>query len=121
MSSGTVSMHCALAAIPGAVVYRANPVTYLLGRMLVKVRWLGIANLLLGQPMYPEYLQGAARPETLAREVRDCLDNPARLGQTARHAQRLREILREPAGGTVSDWLERELEKPGADAPHLGN
>ncbi len=109
MSSGTMSMHCALEAIPGAVVYRANPVTYLLGRMLVRVPWLGIANLLLREPMYPEYLQGAARPETLARELRDCLDNPARRERTARYADRLRTILHEPAGGTVADWLEREL------------
>jgi lipid-A-disaccharide synthase len=52
-SSGTMSMHCALAAIPGAIAYRANPLTYALGRMLVRVPYLGIANLLLGEPMYP--------------------------------------------------------------------
>jgi lipid-A-disaccharide synthase len=120
MSSGTISMHCALAAIPGAIVYRANPLTYLFGRLLVKVRWLGIANLLLREPMYPEYLQAAAKPESLAREVRDCLDNPARCAQTARHARRLREILREPAGCTVADWLERELGKSGPDVPDRG-
>jgi lipid-A-disaccharide synthase len=108
-SSGTMSMHCALAAIPGAVVYRANPVTWLLGRMLVNVQWLGIANLLLREPMYPEYLQAAANPGALARELRDCLANPARAAQTARHAARLREILCAPAGGTVAGWLEREL------------
>jgi lipid-A-disaccharide synthase len=110
-SSGTMSMHCALAAIPGAIVYRANPVTYLLGRMLVKVQWLGIANLLLREPMYPEYLQGAAKPEALARELRDCLENPARRGQTACQAGRLRAILRAPATGTAADWLERESER----------
>jgi lipid-A-disaccharide synthase len=108
-SSGTMSMHCALAAIPGAVVYRANPLTWQLGRLLVRVPWLGIANLLLREPMYPEYLQTAAKPEALAAELRDCLGNPARQHQTARHARRLREILRAPATGTAADWLDREL------------
>ena len=50
-SSGTMSMHCALAGIPGVVTYRADPLTYLIGRMLVKVEYLGIANLLLKLPM----------------------------------------------------------------------
>lgn len=104
-SSGTMSMHCALAAIPGAIAYRANPLTYLLGRMLVKVEYLGIANLLLREPMYPEYLQGAATSAALAAELRDCLENPLRLARTREQAARLRASLTKPAGGTASDWL----------------
>ncbi|MFH1496765.1 MAG: lipid-A-disaccharide synthase, partial [Verrucomicrobiota bacterium] len=42
MSSGTMSLHVALAGIPGAVAYRANPLTYLIGKMLVKIPYLGI-------------------------------------------------------------------------------
>lgn len=109
-SSGTMSMHCALAGIPGAVVYRANPLTYLLGRMLVKVPYLGIANLLLDEPMYPEYLQGAATPRALGDELCDCLENPARLARTRAQMERLRAILRQPADGTASDWLLRQME-----------
>ncbi len=108
-SSGTMSMHCALAGIPGAIAYRANPVTYLLGRWLVQVPYLGIANLLLGEPMYPEYLQGAARPERLAHELAACLDDPARRTRTAEQARRLHVVLRQPASGTAGDWLERQL------------
>jgi lipid-A-disaccharide synthase len=104
-SSGTMSMHCALAGIPGAIAYRANPLTYLLGRMLVKVKYLGIANLLLDEPMYPEYIQGAATPAALARELRDCLENPDRVARTQEHATRLRNILREPAGVDAAGWL----------------
>lgn len=108
-SSGTMSMHCALAGIPGAIVYRANPLTYLLGRMLVQVEYLGIANLLLGEPMYPEFIQGAATPEALAAELRACLHDPARLERTAAQAQSLRELLSVPASGTAADWLFRRL------------
>lgn len=110
-SSGTMSMHCALAAIPGAIAYRANPLTYLIGRLLLKVPYLGIANLLLKEPMYPEYIQGAATPEALAREVKDCLENPARLARTREQAQRLRDGLRRPATGTAADWLARQIER----------
>ncbi len=108
-SSGTMSMHCALAGIPGAVAYRANWLTYLLGRMLVRVEHLGIANLLLGEPMYPEFIQGAATPRALAAELRDCTTTAARVARTAAQAARLRALVAQPAGGTAADWLARQF------------
>ncbi len=108
-SSGTISMQCALAGIPGAVVYRANPLTYLIGRRLVRVRHLGIANLLLDEPMYPEFIQGAARPAALAAELRACVHDPARREKAARQAAELRSRLAQPAGRTAGEWMERCL------------
>jgi lipid-A-disaccharide synthase len=109
-SSGTMSMHCALAAIPGAIAYRANPLTYLMGRMLVKVEYLGIANLLLGEPMYPEYIQHAATPAVLATELRAAVQDPTRRDRTVAQAARLRELLSVPAAATAGGWLQRQLE-----------
>lgn len=112
-SSGTMSMHCALAGIPGAIVYRIDPLTYLLGRMLVTVPYLGIGNLLLRSaneaPMYPEYIQGAARPAELAAELRACLEDPARRARAAEAAGRLRLLLSQPAGASASSWLAAQL------------
>ncbi len=115
-SSGTMSMHCALAGIPGAVVYRANVLTYLLGRWLVKVPYLGIANLLLKESMYPEYIQGAATPTALAAEVQACLADPKRVATTAAQADRLRAMLQVPARGTAADWVLRHLPQSGGMA-----
>jgi lipid-A-disaccharide synthase len=108
-SSGTMSMHCALAGIPGAVVYRTDPLTYALGRLLVRVKHLGIANLLLGEAMYPEFIQGAARPERLADELRACLRDPARRERTAEQAARLRHLLEQPAQRSAAEWMLRQL------------
>ena len=108
-SSGTMSMHCALAGIPGAVAYRANPLTYVLGRSLVRVPYLGIANLLLPEPMYPEYLQGAATPASLASELAAALDDPTRRARSEAQARQLHAILHQPAAGTAADWLARQL------------
>ncbi len=108
-SSGTMSMHCALAGIPGAIAYRANWLTYLLGKMLVKIEYLGIANLLLEEPMYPEFIQGAARADALAAQLRACLHDPVRAQRTAVQAGRLRELLNVPASGTAEEWLARMI------------
>ena len=108
-SSGTMSMHCALAGIPGAITYRANPLTYVLGRLLVKIDYLGIANLLLGEAMYPEYIQGAATAAALASELAAAVEDPGRRARTAAQATRLRELLSVPIRGTAAGWLARRL------------
>ncbi|MFZ5496818.1 MAG: lipid-A-disaccharide synthase [Verrucomicrobiota bacterium] len=108
-TSGTMSMHCALAGIPGVVTYRTDPLTYLIGRLLVKVEHIGIANLLLKEAMYPEYIQGAAKPEVFARELKDCLENPARRERTAALAAKLRALLAQPTAGSAADWMLRQL------------
>jgi len=104
-SSGTMSLNCALANIPGAVAYRTHPLTYIMGRMLVKVPYIGIANLLLDKPLYPEYIQGAATRKQLASEILDCIENVDRIKRTRNWAAELRELLDKPSSGGVADWL----------------
>jgi lipid-A-disaccharide synthase len=108
-ASGTMSMHCALAGIPGAITYKTDPLTYLLGRWLVKVEFIGIANLLLKESMYPEFIQGAATPTALAAELRASLEQPARLQRTQAQAVRLRQILQGSKSGAAAAWLAGQL------------
>jgi lipid-A-disaccharide synthase len=104
-SSGTMSLHCALAGIPGAIAYRTDLLTYWIGRSLVKVPYLGIANLLLKEPMYPEYLQGAATPAALAAELAACTPGGERVARTTAQAARLRGLLAGRTKGTAAEWL----------------
>lgn len=104
-SSGTMSLQVALAGVPGAIVYRANPLTYLVGRRVVKIEYLGIANILLERPAWPEFLQGAASPATLAGQVTDCLRDERRARQAQADAESLRAMLGEKAEQTPAEWL----------------
>ncbi|MFI5337376.1 MAG: lipid-A-disaccharide synthase [Opitutales bacterium] len=104
-SSGTMSLHCALAGIPGAVVYRTKTLTYWLGRMLVSVEYIGMGNLLLKEPMYPEFIQGAATAKALAAQLGSCVGDPDRVTRTRDQSARLKALLARPTGGTAADWL----------------
>jgi lipid-A-disaccharide synthase len=108
-SSGTMSMQCALAGLPGAIAYRTNPLTYVMARWLVRVPFIGIANLLLGEPVYPEFIQNAASPDALARELESCIADPARRARTAAQSARLKALLARPAGENEAGWLARNL------------
>lgn len=105
-SSGTMSLACALAGIPGAIVYRANPFTYLMGRMLVNINYLGIANILLDREVVPEFIQHEATPELLLAELSRCLHLSGARDDAQAVAEELKTLL-SPGGDspTPGAWL----------------
>jgi lipid-A-disaccharide synthase len=78
VASGTATVEAALLGAPMVVVYRLAPLTYLLGRRLVKVPHFAMANLIAGARVVPEVIQRELTPERVAAEVRALLDAPAR-------------------------------------------
>lgn len=107
-TSGTMSMQCALAGIPGAVMYVAHPIEYWIGRLIVTVSHIGIASLLLKREAYPEFIQGAAKPETLARILIEARSDNARRAKAARDSEDLRRCLNEGAPAGPGPWLARQ-------------
>jgi len=113
VSSGTMSLTVALAGIPGAVVYRANPLTWIVGRRLIagRVDNLGIANILLKRQAWPEYLQGACEPTALAARLRECVDLPGPREQAVADAAELLRMLSAESGSTPAEWVATFLPK----------
>ena len=109
MSSGTISLVCALAGIPGVIVYKTNPVTYLMAKVLVKLRIIGIANIILGKFIYPEFLQSQMTPEILHRELERQLGNPEVIQSTRKLSQELRERLASDDPLRAAKWLQEQL------------
>lgn len=106
MSSGTMSLAVALSGIPGAIVYRLHPMSYWMGRYLVKVPYIGIANLLLERALHEEYIQGAATAENLAEEMMRAQSAEA-ARQASASAKKLRDLLRPDDKASAVDWLIR--------------
>ncbi|MCD8283665.1 MAG: lipid-A-disaccharide synthase [Opitutae bacterium] len=112
MSSGTMSRTCSLAGVPGAILYCANPITWALGSHWVgnRVRYLGMANLLLDRDVYPEFLQKDATPENLAKRLSQCFDDPQILATMRRDRDELFAMLRpKPGDMDAARWLETAL------------
>lgn len=111
MSSGTMSLICALSCIPGAIVYRLNPISYLLGRLLVKIPYIGIANILLDRPLHPEYIQDAAKPEQLAQQILNALEDHDAARSAAAGAFELRKLLCAESQSSAAEWLIKALSR----------
>jgi len=67
--SGTVSLENALIGIPMVVMYKLAWANYLLARLIVKVKYITIVNILADKPIVPEYIQHKATPQNLAEAV----------------------------------------------------
>jgi len=80
VASGTATIEGVLAGIPMVVVYRLATLSYLLGKLLVKVRNVAMANILCddgsGRRTVPELIQGEASAERIASEAAAFLDDP---------------------------------------------
>lgn len=76
-ASGTVTLELAKAGVPMVVAYRVNPLTAMIARRLVKIRFVSLINIVLKLPAIPEFLQGDCRPETLAGALRGLMSDPA--------------------------------------------
>ncbi len=108
VASGTATVEGLLAGIPMVVVYRVAAISYLLGKLLVKVPNVAMANILSdpgdGSQTVPELIQGAATPERIAAEVVRFLSDPARTAEARRRLALGREDLGPPgAPGRTAD------------------
>lgn len=78
-ASGTVTLEAAIAGTPMVIIYKVSPISYWLGRALIKVNAIGLVNLIAGKKIVPELVQDEANPETIADVVIEMLNNPKNL------------------------------------------
>jgi lipid-A-disaccharide synthase len=79
LASGTSTVEGTLLRLPMVVAYRTSALSYLLARLLVKVPYIAITNLLMGEMVIPELIQGQANPRLLAQTIEPLLQpGPAR-------------------------------------------
>jgi lipid-A-disaccharide synthase len=82
VASGTATLEAALALTPLVVVYRTSWLTWLIGRLLVRVRFVSLVNLLAGRAVVPELLQADCTPGRIAAAAEPLLSaTPGRAAQ----------------------------------------
>jgi lipid-A-disaccharide synthase len=97
--SGTATLEAALLATPMIVIYKLALFSWAVGRLIVKVPYISLANLIAGGEVVPEFLQSAVDPEMLAREAGSILGDDAR---RADMIERLAEVRRRLGSGGAS-------------------
>lgn len=69
IASGTATLEAAYYGLPYCLVYRVAPLTYLLAKLLVKIRWIGIVNILADKTVVKEFIQSEAHAGNVSAEL----------------------------------------------------
>ena len=73
VASGTATLETALFQTPMVIVYKVSPISFRIGKALVKIKNIGIVNIIAGEEIVPELLQEDARAAKIAEEVEPLL------------------------------------------------
>jgi len=68
VASGTATLETGLLLKPMVIMYRLSALTYWLARLLVRVNYIGMVNLIAGERLVPELIQNELRPERIVEE-----------------------------------------------------
>ena len=93
VASGTATIEAAIMGAPMIVVYRVSPLTYLLGKMLIKVKNIGMVNIIAGKTVVPELIQKDVTPEKITSAVVQILENPSKQEEIKKELNSLKEKI----------------------------
>lgn len=95
IASGTATLEAALVGTPMVVIYRASWLSGLLGRLLIRIAYVSLVNILAGRELVRELLQQDMKPAVIAKEVARLLV-PDAAAAMRRELKSLREGLGQP-------------------------
>lgn len=106
VASGTATLETALFGTPLVVVYRTSALNYAIARRVVTLPHIGLPNIVAGEEVAPELVQGDFTAARLAALLEGWLRDPQALAERRRALARVRERLGAPgAARRTAEWL----------------
>jgi lipid-A-disaccharide synthase len=110
VASGTATLEAAYFGLPYGLVYKVAWPTYWLGRMLIKVPFIGLVNILAGRKVVQEWIQSEANAATMAAALTGWLQHPQQAAELSKELRAIAAMLGEAgaharAAAVVAEWL----------------
>nr|WP_320115671.1 lipid-A-disaccharide synthase [uncultured Desulfuromonas sp.] len=118
--SGTVTLQVALVETPMAILYKAAPLTYTIGKHLVSVEFIGLPNIVAGKSIIREFIQDDANPQALTEEIQRILNDETYHKTMKQHLADVRHRMGEPgcSGRVAQMAIELSCEHAQQGSPH---
>jgi lipid-A-disaccharide synthase len=97
IASGSATLEAAFFRLPFVLIYKVAWLTYLAGRLVVRIKYLGMPNVLANSAVVPEFIQHKAKPDLLAPAVRRLIEDSVARGEMIRNFDQIIDSL--GAGG----------------------
>ncbi len=93
VKSGTSTLEAGLMELPMVIIYKTSLLTYKIGKSLVKIKNIGMANIVLDEQVVPELIQNDANAENIYVTAKNLLSKNELLNQTKLKLRRIKEVL----------------------------
>lgn len=92
-TSGTVTLEAAFIGTPLLICYKANFTSYLIGRHLVKIKRIGLPNIILDNDILPELIQKEMNPSNIYKIGMQILNDPEKNEEIRKQLYKLKALL----------------------------
>ena len=96
IASGTATLQAAIVGTPMVLLYKTTAFTYRLARWLIRVKWIGLVNLVAGRSIVPELIQDDANADRLGQEANRLLSDIDAYNRMKQGLKEVRDSLGEP-------------------------
>lgn len=110
--SGTVTLQLALVGTPMAILYKVAPLSYAIGKRLIKIEYAGLTNIVAGRGIVREFIQGDADPTKMCEELLRLLDDKKYIASMRHDLQDVRQLLGEPGCSVRVAEIAAEMTAP---------
>ena len=106
-ASGTATLEALFLRKPMVICYKMAPISFAIGSRMLKVPYIGLPNLLAGELLVPEYLQGAVNTQALFSEIDNFMSSLQSFSYSMKQFDRIHETLRGGASDKAAEAIQR--------------
>jgi len=107
VTSGTATLETALFAVPEIICYKGNNISYQIAKRLIKIKYIGLVNLIMDKPVVKELIQHELNTENLVSELNLLLHDETKKTEVKKDYADLKALLK--AGGNASSNAARAI------------
>lgn len=109
VASGTATLETALLKVPMIIVYKISPLSYFIGKLFVRVKNIGLVNIIAEKTIVPELIQNDASGARIAREALSILGDETKKQAMIRELEAIRSRLGEPGAAIKTAKLALDM------------
>lgn len=93
LASGTATLEAMLLHRPMVTFYKLNTITYIIAKLLVKIQYYSLPNIIAGKKVIEELIQSDATPERLANEIERLMHTETAQLQALQHLSMHKQLI----------------------------
>lgn len=109
VASGTATLETAIMEKPMIIVYKVSLINWLIAKMVIKLPFIGLVNVVAGEKIVPEFIQYQAKPDLIAKKALELMGDKAALLNTKAKLQKVRQALGTPGASKRTAGIILEL------------